>query len=105
MRPSGLVTRNKQCTASFCRVEYWCVLKLVAVLFTKMITPVSQTRLHHIPEGNDSSLLRHSSLTVVECSQGKDNITGATGQGEGRGARKEEEKDKQFGKWCQHKEL
>jgi len=69
------------------------------------MVPVYQTRQRHILKGSDSSVLKPSSVTVAECPQDKDNITGGTGQGQDRGAREEEEKDKQFGKWCQHKEL
>lgn len=72
---------------------------------SKIMVPVYQTRLRHIPDGSDSSELRPSSVAVVECSQDEDNITGSTGQGQDRGAREEEEKDKQFGKWCQHEKL
>jgi len=72
---------------------------------SKITVPVYQTRWRHILDGSDSSVLRPFSVTVVECSQDKGNITGGTGQGQDRGAREEEEKDKHFGKWCQHKEL
>jgi len=108
MRLSGLLKRNRRFRAMCCLLlqnGYLCVLKLVQHIPPKPWYLSTRPDDVNIPEGSDSSILRPSSVTVAECPQDKDNITGGTGQGQDRGAREEEEKDKQFAKWCQHEEF
>lgn len=87
MRLSGLVERNK-CAASYCQWQHICLK-----LSYRSTRPDNVTAQKVV---SDTSVLKRFSVTVVECLQDKDSITGATGQGQGRRTREEEEKDKQF---------